>query len=56
MSSVTANILRKGIAKGNSNLLSEIELSELESLILKNINSSSKKDEVLKILLVLIAE
>ena len=48
MSSVTANILRKGIAKGNSNLLSEIELSELESLILKNINSSSKKDEVFK--------
>ncbi len=48
MSSVIKNILKKGVAKGNSNLLSNIELSELESLILQNKNNNSKKDEVFK--------
>ena len=48
MSSVITKILKKGVAKGNSNLLSKIELSELESLILQNKNNNSKKDEVFK--------
>ncbi len=48
MSSVITNIMKKGIAKGNSNLLSEIELVELERLILKNKNIYLKKDEVFK--------
>ena len=56
MSSVTANILRKGIAKGNSNLLSEIELVRIRKFDIKKYKYLLKKMKFLKILLVLIAE
>ena len=36
MNSLVKNIIKKGIAKGQSELLSDGEIKELENLILKN--------------------
>ncbi len=47
MVTVIENLLKKGIAKGNSQLLSESEIKELEILISKK-NHSSLKEEVFK--------
>ena len=43
MHSILKNLLKKGVVKGNSQILSEIELKELESLINKNCKDSLKQ-------------
>ena len=48
MSLVVKNIMKRGVAKGNSDLLSKDELAELESLILKNKNTNFKKENDFK--------
>jgi putative 2OG-Fe(II) oxygenase len=45
---IVKNLLKKGVTKGNSQPLSELEIKELESLILKNKDNHSKKKEVFK--------
>ncbi len=45
MSSIINNLLKRGISKGNSQLLNEIEIIELESLIIKCKNHYFKKGE-----------
>ncbi len=48
MCSIINNLLKKGVVKGNSTLLSELEIKELESLILKSKEEHSAKEEVFK--------
>lgn len=46
MDRLVKNLLKKGIVKGRSELLSNIEVKELENLILKNKDKHLKKEEV----------
>ncbi len=46
MDSIVKNLLKKGIVKGKSELLSNIEIKELENLILKSKDEYLKKGEV----------
>ena len=55
MNSIVKNLLKKGVVKGESKILSNEEVKELEYLIIKSKDKYRKKGEVsLKILLVLI--
>ena len=46
MDRLVKNLLKKGIVKGRSELLSNIEVKELENLILKSKDEHLKKGEV----------
>ena len=48
MSLIVRNLLKKGITKGNSKLLSETEIKELENLIFKSKENYFQKEEVFK--------
>ena len=46
MDSIVKNLLKKGIVKGKSEILSNVEIKELETLILKSKDEHLKKGEV----------